>query len=413
MAHSPLQPFELFEWEELNLEENPISEINVKQLLSLAARHKQSLKIAEQVLTKTTTPGLKAGPVVGFLSVPGISIEILPKINGETNDVRQALVHMIATAFQLPISTSDLASMSIQHRDLLEILINVFANRLREASRRGLPHRYRQREEDLPLLRGKLNSNRQMLLHITRADRLACQFDELSVDTPLNRVLKATVKLLRNLVRLSSNERLLNELSARFDLVSNSLQPLQEPVRLDRTNTLYHQIYQFARLFLTGNWQNTTAGSNQGIALLFKMNDLFELFIGQCIKRAIGANLVSLQRRSEFALQNRREGIFNLRPDVIVNSHVVLDTKWKVLNEKDERSFGVSQSDVYQMLAYSQAYEASRLVLLYPWHEKLGDAGIHRRWSVSGTKIPFEIASVDVSRYAEVPRALGELLGSS
>ncbi|MCY4127731.1 MAG: restriction endonuclease [Gammaproteobacteria bacterium] len=411
MAHPPMQPLELLEWEELSLKENPIDESSVKKLLSLADRHKQRLKSAEQVLTKTTTPGLKAGPVVGFLSVPGVSIEILPKISGETYDVRQALVHMIATAFQLPISTSDLAAMSAQHRDLLEILIGVFANRLREASRRGLPHRYRQREEDLPLLRGKLNSSRQMLLHVTRADRLACQFDELSVDTPLNRVLKATVKLLQNLVRRSSNERLLNELSARFDLVSDSFRPLQEPVRLDRTNTLFHHIYQFARLFLTGNWQNTTAGSMPGIALLFKMNDLFELFVGQSIKRAIGANFVTLQCRSEFALQDRREGIFNLRPDIIVNGHIVVDTKWKVLSKEDDRLLGVSQSDVYQMLAYSQAYDATRLVLLYPWHEKLGEPGIHRRWTVSGTDVPFEIASVDVSKYADVPHALGELLG--
>ena len=411
MAHKPIQTHELFEWEELNLTENPIGETHVKQLLSLAARHKRRLKIAEQVLTETTTPGLKAGPVVGLLSVPGVSIEILPKISGKTNDIRQALVHMLATAFQLPISTSDLASMSVQHRDLLEILIGVFANRLREASRRGLPHRYRQREEDLPLLRGKLNTNRQMLLHVTRADQLACEFDELSVDTPLNRVLKAAVRLLQNLVRRSSNERLLNELSARFDLVNDTFRPLQEPVRLDRTNTLFHQIYQLAQLFLTGNWQNTLSGSNPGMALLFKMNDLFEMFIGQCTKKAIGARCVGLQRRSEFALKDKSEGIFNLRPDIIVNGHVVVDTKWKVLNKDEDRLLGVSQADVYQMLAYSQAYEASRLVLLYPWHEKLGDPGIHRRWTVSGTDVPFEIASVDVGKSADVPRALAEILG--
>lgn len=408
-----MRPYELFEWQELNLLENPIGETKVEQLLSLATRHKKRLKIAEHVLTATTTPGLKAGPVVGLLSVPGVSIEILPKISGETNDVRLALVHMIATAFSLPISTSDLASMSVQHQDLLEILIGMFANRLREASRRGLPHRYLLKEEDLPLLRGKLNSSRQMLLHLTRSDRLACQFDELSVDTPLNRVLKATVKLLQKLALRGSNERLLHELSARFDSVGESTNPLQEPVRLDRTNTLFHHLYQLAQLFLAENWQSTIAGSSPGIALLFKMNDLFELFIGQCLKKAIGTSCVSLQRRSEFALQDRHIGIFNLRPDIIVNNHVVVDTKWKVLNEKDERSLGVSQSDVYQMLAYSQAYDAARLVLLYPWHEKLGEPGIHRRWKVSGTDIPFEIASVDFSRYAEVPQALGELLGSS
>lgn len=407
-----MKHLELFEWEELNLKENPIGKNRVNQLLALAAHHRQRLRVSEQVLTETVTPGLKAGPVVGVLSVPGVSIEILPKINGAMNDVRQALLRMIATAFQLPLSTSDQASMSVQHRDLLEILINLFTDRLREASRRGLPHRYRLREENLPFLKGKLNANRQLLLHFSRADLLACQFDELSEDTPLNRVLKATIGLLHNLVRRSSTKRLLNELRARFEAVSDSAFPLQEPVRLDRTNTLFHEIYQLARLFLSGNWQNTLVGDHKGVALLFQMNILFELFISQCIRRSLGAGSVSIQSRSQFALEDGSKGIFNLRPDIIVNGHVVIDTKWKVLKEMDERRLGVSQADVYQMLAYSQAYDASKLVLLYPWHESLGEPGIHRRWKVAGTDIPFEIASVDLRSCADVPDALGEILSS-
>lgn len=405
-----MQHHELFEWEELNLKEKPIDKNRVKQLLTLADYHRQRLKVSEQVLRETVTPGLKAGPVVGLLSVPGVSIEILPKINGESNDVRQALLHMIATTFRLPLSTSDQASVSVQRRDLLEILINLFADRLREASRRGLPHRYRLREESLPFLKGKLNTNRQMLLHFSRADLLACEFDELSEDTPLNRVLKATINLLHNLVQHSSTKRLLNELRARFESVSHSAIPLQEAVQLDRTNTLFHDIYQLARLFLSGNWQNTLTGDSQGLALLFQMNILFELFISQCTKRAFGAECVTIQTRRQFALQDGCRGLFNLRPDIVVNGHVIVDTKWKVLNEKDGRSMGVSQSDVYQMLAYSQAYEASRLVLLYPWHERLGEPGVHRRWKVAGTDIPFEIASVDVRNGADVPGALSELL---
>lgn len=408
-----MKHIELAEWEELKLKENPIGEKRVKQLLTLAAYHSKRLKVSDQVLTETVTPGLKAGSVVGLLSVPGVSIEILPKINGEVNDVRQALLHMIATAFHLPLSTSDQASVSVQHRDLLEILIGLFANRLRDASRRGLPLRYRLSEESLPFLKGKLNTRRQMQLHFSRVDVLACQFDELSEDAPLSRVLKAAINLLQNYVQRSSTKRLLCELRARFESVSDSAFPLHEPVRLDRTNTLFHEIYRLARLFLLGNWQNTMVGGYQGVALLFQMNKLFEMFISQCAKRAFGSGLVRVQSRDRFALQDGCQGVFNLRPDIIVNGHVVVDTKWKVLKEQDERLLGVAQSDVYQMLAYAHAYEASRLILLYPWHERLGEPGVHRRWTVPGTAIAFEIASVDVRRCEDVPQALRELISSS
>ena len=64
----------------------------------------------------------------------------------------------------------------------------------------------------------------------------------------------------------------------------------------------------------------------------------------------------------------------------------ILDTKWKRLDTEDVRNRSVSQSDVYQMLAYAHAYDADRLILLYPWDSHIGDPGILKEWSVAGTK---------------------------
>ena len=69
--------------------------------------------------------------------------------------VRRALTRMLAVALGLPIAESEPSPMATQRRDLLEILVNLFADRVLAAVRRGLPHSHRQRDEDLPLLRGK------------------------------------------------------------------------------------------------------------------------------------------------------------------------------------------------------------------------------------------------------------------
>jgi 5-methylcytosine-specific restriction enzyme subunit McrC len=49
---------------------------------------------------------------------------------------------------------------------------------------------------------------------------------------------------------------------------------------------------------------------------------------------------------------------------------IVADTKWKRLKPRDGGYYGVSESDAYQMLAYSLKYQPgqpnSRLWLLYP-----------------------------------------------
>ena len=44
---------------------------------------------------------------------------------------------------------------------------------------------------------------------------------------------------------------------------------------------------------------------------------------------------------------------------------MILDTKWKRLSEK-EKNYGISQSDMYQMYAYSKKYQTPEIWLLYP-----------------------------------------------
>ncbi len=358
-------------------------------------------------------PSLRAGQVVGVLSVPGVTVEILPKIDGERPaGVRRALTRMLAVAWGLPIADGEPALLATQRDDLLEVLIRLFSDRLLVAVRRGLPHRYRAKEEDLAYLRGKLRVNRQFTRHAIRADRVACQFEELSVDTPLNRVLKAAVTRLTRVARSAANVRRLMELRARFEFVGDSQDPSREPVRLDRTNVAFHRLFRLARSLLGGDWQGTAMGGAEGFALLFPMNDLFEEFVGRSVREALAPRDVRLQHTGKYALESEYESLFALRPDIVVDGEIVIDTKWKRLGT-DKPTLGVEQADVYQMLAYARAYEARRLVLLFPWHEGLATEPILRRWRVAGTATVFEVATVDVAKPQMVVSALRKIVAES
>ena len=393
------------EWEEL-----PIGDVvprsAARRLHVLAERETRRLRVPEPVLSRTARPGLRAGQVVGVLSVPGASLEILPKVDGRGDGtVRQALARMLAVALGLPVAANEAASMGSQREDLLEVVVRIFADRLLAAARRGLPRRYRLREEDLPLLRGKLDVRRQITRQAVRPDLLSCVHDELSEDTPLNRVLRAAVRRLLVVARTAANRRSLVELAGLFEAVGDSADPLSEPVVLDRTNTSFHRLHALARLFLAGDWQSTTTGSHHGFPLLFPMNDLFEVFVGRCMQSALAPSPVHLQHQGRYALEGTRGGVFALRPDIVVDGETVVDTKWKRL-DGGKPSLGVDQSDVYQMLAYERAYRARRLVLLYPWHGGLPEAGVCRRWRVPGSSAMFDIATVEIGEPAFVRSSL-------
>ena len=331
-------------------------------------------------------------------------------------------MHMLCVAWNLRVADGELASLGRQHSDLLELLIGLFANRSLGAVRRGLPRRYVGREEDLQLLRGRLHVVRQITALAARPDVLACRYDELSEDTPLNRVLKAAVVRLAHVTRSATNARLLAELAARLESVGDSSAPLEEPVRLDRTNTAYHDLHQLARLFLSGDWQSTASGKPLGFSLLFPMPELFEKFVGRCLRRAVRHHGVGrapwpvrLQSRGHSALQDDEGALFELRPDAVIDKPsglTVLDTKWKELKPNDRTGkFGVVPSDVYQMLAYAQAYKAKRLVLLYPWLEGV-EKGVNRHWRVVGAERHLDIATVDVGEPRSVTCALRKIIGT-
>ncbi len=77
----------------------------------------------------------------------------------------------------------------------------------------------------------------------------------------------------------------------------------------------------------------------------------------------------------------------------------MIDTKWKRISSRiDDPKQGVSQADVYQMMAYAQLYRAPRLTLLYPHHPGLGaNEGVHARNRITGHATILETMSIDRS----------------
>ena len=403
----------LREWEEWRVGENSLTTREANRLQ--AAAETAAARLKAPVLVRTGR-GLKAGQVVGILSIPGRAVEILPKIDSEDGAVRGALIHMLSVARGLRIADGELAALDTQRRDVLELLARLFADRLRAAVRRGLPRRYAEREEDLGMLRGRVDVKRQFTHFAVRPDRLACRFDELSEDTPLNRVLKAAVMRLTRIARSAENVRALVELAARFESVSDSRLPLREPVRLDRTNTAFHDLHRLARLFLAGEWQSMASGRAPGFALLFPMNDLFEKFIGRRLRRALAPWPVRLQQGGFDALEDEDgTGIFRLVPDAVIDlptGPVIVDTKWKRLNPR-ERDLEISSSDIYQMLAYARAYGAARAILLYPWSAEIGERdGILRHWKAANANCRLDIATVDVGKPRDIIDTLRRIVES-
>lgn len=377
---------------------------------------------------------LRARQMVGVIAADGCSLEILPKVDRDApepgkedqREIRQRLVQMLAIAQGLDIEAGEAARMAQQSESLLDILIRIFAERLLAETRRGLPRAYLPQADDLPALRGRLDVNRQFTINAVRPDRLSCRYDELSSDIALLQVMKACVVFLGRHATAAATRRRLDEL--RFVLADITTVPparlAWHAIRIDRSNRRWGVLLAFARLFLKQEWQAThhDAKRENGITLLFAMNDLFEAYVAALAARALqgrGAHSLHIQGGLEYCLTEGNKRLFQTRPDLIVRGtdgpKLIIDTKWKRLHPQiDNAKQGVSQSDVYQMMAYAQLYRCADVMLLYPHHAGLGDAPICRRFTITGDSARrLHFATLDVSADpAATQQALREVLGA-
>lgn len=370
-------------------------------------------KLGEQAL-ELHLHGLRAKHVVGVIAAEGCSLEILPKIDFEQDGqdatrVREQLVHMLAVAFDLDVASGAAAPLGTQRENLLEILIGLFARKLVDAVRQGMPRRYVRQEDDLPTLRGRLYVRRQFTTLAASPQRLACRFDEMSPDIALNQIMKAAVAKLTKLSRSTVNQRILRELGAVYVDVS-AVRPRDlrwGDVVIDRTSERWRELLRLAQLLLGERFQTTSSGGSDGFSLLFDMNALFEGYVARMLARVLAGTSLKVVRQGGrlFCLRDEAgRSRFQTVPDILVKrgaeTVMVIDTKWKRISDQvDNEKQGVAQSDVYQMMAYGRLYRCSDLMLLYPHHAAIKrPAPLRSHYSLAPSHVEtLTFTSVDVT----------------
>lgn len=412
-----MKPVVVHEWGTLPVgDDGEVTRAAGDALLTVARSAALTLRSSPDEVLADGRYRLRAGQTVGILAAPGVHLEILPKV-GALNDsaMRRNLVHMIAEVEGFPLSAEESSDLERQDRTLLEHLVALFARRLLAAVRPGLARSYLAHEDDLRALRGRLRPERQFARLAGRADLLACRFDELSPDTPLNRILRAAALHVRRLTRVAGTARLLDEALLHLEGVLNLQGPLPT-VQIDRTSARFRALHAQARLILLGRHQSTTGGAQAGQAILFRMNDLFEAWVARVLRRRLAREgwTITEQGPQKDALHRNGVGVFRMKPDLVLareGLRIIVDTKWKVLKPiAEDPKRDVSQSDVYQLLAYGRAYHAQAVMLLYP--STSGTLNLDQL-NVLGDGLPFWLAELPLEDLHTVPEHLASLVGTA
>lgn len=327
---------------------------------------------------------------VGVIHTPdGYQIEVLPKvgkaIGGGAIEARKLLIDMLCCLHGFRHVLTDSAKLAATKMPLLEIFISEFLRSVEHIVKRGLRGDYRQRQDQLFALRGKLLMSTHLRQNLFRADRFFAEHDEFSTDRPENRLLHAALRRVLTLTEIQTNQRLARELDFAFAEVPPSTQARVDfqQVRLDRGMGYYADALAWARLILNEESPLTGIGRHTAPSLLFPMEAVFEAYVAKHLARQLATPfMLKTQARSHHLVRHREQHWFRLKPDLLVRDAVqdllVLDTKWKLLDglkANGTDKYGLSQSDFYQLQAYGLSYldGTGDVVLIYPRTEAFSD----------------------------------------
>jgi len=339
---------------------------------------------------------IKAFNYVGVVQIPGLVIEILPKIDTtvsrdvapyEQKDSQKMLaqsnlLYMLSLTGNIPARDRDLANLSLKKLPLLEVIVLIFITRLLEELRKGLDSSYIRIEENLRYLKGKLLFNQNIRLNAAHKERVFVIYDEVISDTLLNRIFKATCYKLLGMIKLNRTQQLLREAILYFSNVSDCQieKHLFEKVHLNRNTERFSSLMDFCKIVFYQASPAPSQGMMDTFSLLFPMEKLFEEFIARFIQRNCSAfnlrrNMIHIQSKNmkKWLLQDESgSGKFRLKPDIVIDGpseddKIIIDTKWKRLFDSSKGYIhGPSQADLYQLYAYANRYDSSDNILLYP-----------------------------------------------
>ncbi|MDC4243756.1 McrC family protein [Clostridium perfringens] len=323
---------------------------------------------------------------VGYIRLSTVSIEILPKIsiNHSVELERKALLNMLSKCGILKVNYSEISSLKLYKQSLNEILAYLFSKKLQKELRKGVYGEYVYIEENINSLKGSLRVQEQIKNLASHSSKAFCRFEEFSRDNKLNKILSFFVKEVMKNVKNRETLKLLRVSEMILGDVDERSITLNEVnnFSFNRLNKPFEDAFTLGKMIVLGESTLGNSGGNKAYSILFKMNEIFEIYIGKLLRELLYEETVHIQH-SKYKLLIKEEsnrGVFKLIPDIVIEKNgverVIIDTKWKSVESKFNRH-GVKREDLYQMYAYLTRYKnVSTVILLYPYNERIeGEEG--------------------------------------
>lgn len=376
---------------------------------------------------------------IGSINIDNISIEIFPKIplvKDNENHKKERFLEILEYVETFNENIYENLEIGNESMPILEFFISNFIEEVEKIVKKGLVYSYINKSENILYFKGKLDLPNHIKYNIIE-NRFFMNFDEFSVNSMENCLLKLALEKIKNISSNMENIDKLHQLLIQFeDIETSGLNPahLFKKILFDRKNEFYRKSLNLAKFFLLDESPYSVFYNDERevTGLFFPMETIYESYVANKLKQLINKQIsIKIQDESHRIFDKCEVGgneekkyttLFKLKPDIVVekeNETIILDTKWKELkNPKENKgiyNYNISEKDIYQMITYIQVYntkakKCKKAYLIYPINNN-DDSPLTKDIVFSG-KDDLEIRAyfIDLSSEDEVDKSLKNIL---
>ncbi len=267
--------------------------------------------------------------------------------------------------------------------------------------KRGLGREYISETDTISAIRGKIEITESIKNQSMIRSQMVCTYDEFSVDSPLNQIIKSTVMLLLKGDISKSRKKELRKLMVYFDDVSAvDVRSINWAINYNRNNQTYQLLITVCFLVVKGLLQSKSDGSVKMMDFLDeqRMCHLYEKFILGYYKKHYSPRITASASQIEWALD---DGISAMLPimqsDIMltykkgdVNKTLIIDAKYYAHTTQVQYDVHTLHSNnLYQVFTYvknkaSKGGEVSGMLLYAKTDEEIYP---NNEYQMSGNKI--------------------------
>ena len=200
----------------------------------------------------------------------------------------QNIYYMLAYAFQILREQGYASCGTEQFENTADLLSAILVKGVSVQIKRGLGRTYIEETEPLSCLRGKIDLTESIKQQTLIKQQLVCTYDEFSVDSNMNQVLKTTMEmLLRYDIPKTRKKELRNLLLYFKDVGTLDIYNINWNFRFNRNNQSYQMLMSVCYLVIKGLLQTTADGTVKLMQFLDeqRMCRLYEKFILEYYKK--------------------------------------------------------------------------------------------------------------------------------